>query len=57
MELRMSADSAPRNETADTPHLTELHPGFARFYEELKRNHPEMTDQEIGSLFEAWVAR
>ena len=53
----MSAESASRNEPADTPHLTELHPGFARFYEELKRNHPEMTEQEIGSLFEAWVAR
>lgn len=31
------------------------HPGLARFAEEIRRNHPGISDEEIADLFEAWT--
>ena len=53
-EQWMPSESAARKETSESQDLVDRHPGFARFYDEIRRNHPEISDQEIASLFEAW---
>ncbi len=30
-------------------------PGLARFADEMRRNHPGISDEEIADLFEAWT--
>jgi hypothetical protein len=54
MEPRMSAEQAITPEQVDTEDLSSRHPGLARFADEMRRNHPEISDQEIADLFEAW---
>lgn len=51
----MFAEPAIRPE--EEPPLDDLarrHPGLTRFAEEMRRNHPEVSEQEILALFEAW---
>jgi hypothetical protein len=52
----MSAEPAIRPE--DEPpadDLAQCHPGLTRFAEEMRRNHPGISEQEIRALFEAWT--
>ncbi len=35
--------------------LADRHPGLARFADEMRRNHPGISDDEIADLFEAWT--
>jgi hypothetical protein len=50
----MPSESVARNENSKPEQLRDQHPGFTRFYDEIRRNHPEISDQEIASLFKAW---
>ena len=54
-EQRMSAEPAISQDHTDTDELSSRHPGLARFADEMRRNHPEISDQEIADLFEAWT--
>jgi hypothetical protein len=51
----MSAEPAirPKDEPV-SEELARCHPGLIRFAEEMRRNHPEISEQEIRALFEAW---
>ena len=51
----MSADQAVSQEHPETEDFSSRHPGLARFADEMRRNHPEISDQEIADLFEAWT--
>lgn len=51
----MPAEQASPRDDAATDEVTSTHPGLARFAEEMRRNHPEVSEQEILALFEAWT--
>jgi hypothetical protein len=52
----MSAEPAIRPEDeSPLDDLARRHPGLTRFAEEMRRNHPDISEQEIRALFEAWT--
>jgi len=50
----MSTEQAISQKPAEAEELSSRHPGLTRFADEMRRNHPEISDQEIADLFEAW---
>ncbi len=54
-EPRMHAEHALESPNQESEELASRHPGLARFAEEMRRNHPGISDAEIAELFEAWT--
>lgn len=54
-EPRMHAEQALESSIQDNEELASQHPGLARFADEMRRNHPGISDAEIAELFEAWT--
>ncbi|NCF09267.1 MAG: hypothetical protein GWP66_01130 [Gammaproteobacteria bacterium] len=51
----MHAEQALESSIQDNEELASQHPGLARFADEMRRNHPGISDAEIAELFEAWT--
>lgn len=54
-EPRMSTELAAETPIQEHDEPGSRHPGLARFAEEMRRNHPGISDEEIADLFEAWT--
>ena len=54
-EPRMQPEQALESTNRDSEELANRHPGLARFADEMRRNHPGISDAEIAELFEAWT--
>jgi hypothetical protein len=55
MEPRMPPEQAIESPIRDGDEPAQRHPGLARFADEMRRNHPGISDEEIADLFEAWT--
>ena len=51
----MPSEQTIQTPTRETDEPSSRHPGLARFADEMRRNHPGISDEEIADLFEAWT--
>lgn len=54
-EPRMPSEQSIETPTRETDEPSSRHPGLARFADEMRRNHPGISDEEIADLFKAWT--